>query len=385
MVFAWRTPGSGSNPPTGGAVAPMVTAHGVSGEPRIVTDHALLAAWVGFSEIQRRTLEAVQAELTRTSEHVEEATVDLSSRFRELAGRALEQSSRVQRIVAMAGTVEVEGASVGIEALVAEMRGTLAELTDNLVGLTQRALSMAHLLDGVQRDVQALETAIGDIDGINRQTNFVALNATIEASRAGAAGRTFAVVAQEVRSLSRSTGELADRMRARIMAVVQGVRQGYEVLREIGDADLTPQMRARDRIGTAMGGLVDQTEHFQGVLHEAAAISDEMSHAIGHIVTGMQFQDLAKQRIDAVNDCLAVTGGGLAELEARTRLVLPPDLSIETPQAWLDQLLGRFRLSEVRQRFVRRMLLEGSALDEHGALDALAGGDESSPADIQLF
>ncbi|WP_448189303.1 methyl-accepting chemotaxis protein [Azospirillum sp. sgz301742] len=385
MAFDWRErPTLDARPETAAPAAS--SSEPLTADPaRVTVDVDLLATWLGFADVQRRTLDAIQGELTRTSDHVEDATLDLSHRFRELAEKALEQSSRVEQIVAMAGSVDIDGERLPLDQLVNGMQEMIADMIANIVQLSMRAMSMVYLLDDVQKDVSELEKSIADIDSINRQTNFLALNATIEASRAGEAGRTFAVVAQEVRHLSKTTSELADRMRTKVGAVVNGVRTGHDILRDIANTDMSPQMLAKERVDKTMESLVEQTAHFQVVLETAASVSNGMSQTIGHMVTGMQFQDLTKQRLEAVGDSLNVMGAGLEELEARTRGNLPPGTDSVTPQAWLDHLLERFRLSDMRQRFVRKLLMEGTALDLHGALDVDAGQDDSSGGDIELF
>jgi methyl-accepting chemotaxis protein len=39
----------------------------------------------------------------------------------------------------------------------------------------------------------------------------------------------------------------------------------------------------------------------------------------------------------------------------------------------------------MRQRFVRRLLLEGTALDEHGILDVSTEAPQSGAGDVELF
>lgn len=352
---------------------------------RIAVTADLLSTWLGFADVQRRTLDVVQSELNRTSRHVEDATLDLSDRFRQLAAKALDQSERVERIVELAGSVAIDGERVPMDQLVVGMQDMITDMVSNIVTLSRHAMSMVYLLDDVQKDVADLEKSIADIDTINRQTNFLALNATIEASRAGEAGRTFAVVAQEVRHLSHSTSELAGRMRSKVTAVVKGVRNGHDILRQIANTDMSPQMLAKERVDKTMDSLVEQTAHFQSVLETAATVSSDMSSTIAHVITGMQFQDLTKQRIEAINDSLAIMSAGLNDLETRIRAEVPPGVGTSEPQEWLNHLLDRFTLSEMRERFVRKLLLEGTALDENGVLDVDAGAGDSSGGDIELF
>jgi methyl-accepting chemotaxis protein len=71
-------------------------------------------------------------------------------------------------------------------------------LTDLIVQLGERMAGFASAMNQVQTVSSTIET-------IARKTNMLALNATIEAARAGDAGRSFAVVAAEVKKLAHDT------------------------------------------------------------------------------------------------------------------------------------------------------------------------------------
>lgn len=389
MVLGWSGTKAASARRGNGAMAEFHNPEPpLSAEPGPVVpafDYAILGQWIGFADIQRHTLDVLRTEIERTSGLVEDSTLDLSRRFQELALTARDQSQRVDEIVGMARFVDIDGTKVPLDELVVNMQTMINEMIANIVQLSMKAMNMVYLLDDVQKDVGDLEKCIGDIDSINRQTNFLALNATIEANRAGEAGRTFAVVANEVRHLSKTTSALADRMRLKVNAVVKGVRDGHDILRHIADTDMSPQMLAKERVDKTMDSLVAQTNHFQTVLEGTSASSEEMSMVIGRMVTGMQFQDLTKQRLEHVADSMSIITAGLEDLVARTKAAIPPHIDVPFPQEWLDSLLGRFTLSEMRQRFVRRLLLEGTALDEHGILDAGHEETQSGAGDVELF
>ena len=71
-------------------------------------------------------------------------------------------------------------------------------LTDLVVQLGDRMAGFAEAMSRVQQRLRGIET-------IANKTNMLALNATIEAARAGEAGRSFAVVAAEVKKLAHDT------------------------------------------------------------------------------------------------------------------------------------------------------------------------------------
>lgn len=75
---------------------------------------------------------------------------------------------------------------------------------------------LRSLNDAIEKSksVDQIETLTGEILSIAHQTRLISLNASIEAANAGAAGRGFSVVAEEVSALAHSSRETASRIQA---------------------------------------------------------------------------------------------------------------------------------------------------------------------------
>jgi methyl-accepting chemotaxis protein len=136
-------------------------------------------------EALAETVRALEADQSKVSQASDEA--------RLLSERAIERLN--------------EGTSL-IQSSLAQIAG-LIELVDTL---GQHVTSFSAAMEQVRRSAQ-------DIDNIAETTNILALNATIEAMRAGDAGRTFAVVAAEVKSLASDTRKATEEIAATIDAL----------------------------------------------------------------------------------------------------------------------------------------------------------------------
>ena len=72
-------------------------------------------------------------------------------------------------------------------------------------GLTDLVVQLGERMAGFATAMHQVQSVSSTIESIARKTNMLALNATIEAARAGDAGRSFAVVAAEVKKLAHDT------------------------------------------------------------------------------------------------------------------------------------------------------------------------------------
>jgi methyl-accepting chemotaxis protein len=164
-------------------------------------------------------LETAAGTLTRTAE----TTQSLSSK---VAGSSGEASSNMQSVASateeLSASVNEIGKRVRESNLIAEAAVVQAQQTDERIGKLSRAAQEIG-------DVVKLITAIAE------QTNLLALNATIEAARAGEAGRGFAVVASEVKSLASQTAKATDDISSHIEGMQDATQESVAAIKEIGD------------------------------------------------------------------------------------------------------------------------------------------------------
>ena len=152
------------------------------------------------------------------------------------------------------------------------------------------------LVDEVQGNAQAIErlaeetATIGNvltvIRGIAEQTNLLALNAAIEAARAGELGRGFAVVSDEVRSLSQRTSGATAQIQELIGRLQQAALQSVQAMRsQVEHAETTASQAqaadgALDEIVTAIRTIASMAERIaDATAQQSGAVSEIRGHS----------------------------------------------------------------------------------------------------------
>ena len=206
-------------------------------------------------EAERTEDEAARAKRSRAIEEMIAKFEDVSKRAlgkvgeaaheMESAAQALDQSSRSASETTAVVNASSSRAAENVDTVAAaaeQMTGSIAEIAQQIARSTEIAQDAAHRVEQTNGDVSALNAAaekIGDIvnliNDIAEQTNLLALNATIEAARAGEAGKGFAVVASEVKTLAEQTGKATSSISDQITGIQGATGKAVDAMASISE------------------------------------------------------------------------------------------------------------------------------------------------------
>ena len=237
--------------------------------------------------------------LKEASSQVAAGSTGLSTTAGEMA-RASEEIARFAEGQRIAGE--------RTSAAVMEFSASIREVSGNIKANTRSTEAMvAAVEDGVAqgRETEKAMRAIGEsnhlmveavkvIQDLARQTNLLSLNAAIEAAKAGAHGRGFSVVAEEVRKLAERSGGAAREIATLIEQAEEAMARGVAAVQL---SERTLQSLAQDIHAVA------------SVAREIGTATEEQRHTSDEVARQVEDNALATERSAAASTELAQTVG----------------------------------------------------------------------------
>ncbi len=189
--------------------------------------------YIGDFRVLAESLKSIRTHLTSVMNDISQIAnqVDTGANHVSEGAQALSQGTIQQKI-------SIEGLVSNISDITAQIQnntvrcGDASDLVDRAAGYAAEAdTKMEQLIaatNNIDRSSAEIGSIIKTIEDIAFQTNLLALNASIEASRAGAAGKGFSVVSDEVRNLAARSAKAAGNTGTLIGRSVHDVKTGME-------------------------------------------------------------------------------------------------------------------------------------------------------------
>lgn len=261
---------------------PLSTASPPSVESAVIQD---IASEVG-------TLSVSLADVSGAVEDVDKLMHSQVETLRGLRGLS-EELSRGNDAIREAARSAL-GATVDARQTVASGQTRLDAALADVTALANQVALFGERIEALTTALGKVARAAGDIDAIARTTNLLALNASIEAARAGAAGRGFMVVAQEVKQLSGRTQEATRQIEANLGDLTREITTIADTGRAAADRAAKVRREADhvSRVMVEIDGAVlaiakrqDQITDCTEVVATHVAATEDGCHGIGAGVT----------------------------------------------------------------------------------------------------
>ncbi|MFA5677182.1 MAG: methyl-accepting chemotaxis protein [Pseudomonas sp.] len=239
--------------------------------------------------------------LNHSTRELDQASGGLNSVATKMAHGSREQFSRtdqvataIQEMAATAAEVarhaaDAAGAANAADDSAREGRQTMNNAIDSMQNLLQEVQHSTEVIRQLEGDSHRIGKVLEVIQSVAEQTNLLALNAAIEAARAGEAGRGFAVVADEVRTLARRTSESTHEIQQIITSVQQGAQQAVKAI-DAGRASSDNSMQqvtlagnSLQQIARAVESIRDMNRQIATAAEEQTSVSEDISRNITEI------------------------------------------------------------------------------------------------------
>ncbi|MCG6573765.1 methyl-accepting chemotaxis protein [Pseudomonas sp. AF32] len=195
-----------------------------------------------------------------------------------------EMTATVQEVARNAE--EASEAAVAADQQAREGEKVVGEAIAQIERLAEEVGNSTTAMSDLKRESDKIGSVLDVIKSVAQQTNLLALNAAIEAARAGEAGRGFAVVADEVRSLAQRTQKSTEEIEELIVGLQNGTEQVATIMdnsRSLTDSSVELTRRAGgslENITRTVSAIQSMNQQIAAAAEQQSATADEINRSV---------------------------------------------------------------------------------------------------------
>ena len=269
---------------------------------KTASQHSRLTEIFNTAKQMAKETTQIANELERSVEGVTEAALQSREKV-EIINEAIKEQTRIREETAtavkaltdflcrMKNEFDISSASIeksaqgtkqvmdGIET-VGEGISNAAEFTTSLSSMTnignQDMKKLLELMKSIQNSSNEILSVVTTLDDFAQQTDLLSMNASIEAAHSGEAGKGFAVIAHEIKSLAAKSASWSAKIGEIITSVIHAIDGGVTLTDKVNstlDMIKNGATESAEKVSIAAEGMKEQRRAGKAVSEESEALS----------------------------------------------------------------------------------------------------------------